>query len=58
MVLDSNFLGFRIEEFSPTDGREVSVSSTLGGEPVWITWSIFFPVLRAKLFCIRKFLLG
>jgi hypothetical protein len=47
------FLGFEIQEFSPTDGREVDVLDD--GKLVWITFSIFFPMLRAKLFCLRNF---
>lgn len=46
-----NFLGFKINEYSPTDGREVEVAYER--RPVWITYSIFFPILRAKLFCLR-----
>lgn len=51
--LSMRFLGFEIQEFHPTDGREVDVLE--GGELVWITFSIFFPLLRAKLFCLRNF---
>ena len=49
-----NFLGFKIEEFHPTDGRETDV--TYRGKVVWYSYSrFFFPILRARLFCLRNF---